>query len=243
MKLKAKSIAVLLLATHLLVAQEVEVRRTRTFTASGLYGFMNGGADQFLEYGVRKLLVEEITYQGEEYSVEVYEMPSPEDAFGIYSLHTFRCLRRDTLGCIDCLSPYQLQAVSGNHYVSVVFPSGSLSAKEKVDEVIRKYVPMNMETNPFLPDLLEIDLPVSGRLKYLRGPLSATSVSLSFSKVVEDISYKGIWFLSEPSSKAYRALIIVNENEDIETIKKRLSSTHILGVGTGFVYLSGMDGD
>lgn len=41
-------------------------------------------------------------------------MPSPEDAFGIYSLHIFKCERTDVLGCIDCLSPYQLQAVVGN---------------------------------------------------------------------------------------------------------------------------------
>ena len=56
----------------------------------------------------------DVVYEGQEYTVEIYDMPTPEDAFGIYSLHVFRCQRADTLGCIDCLSPYQLQAVAGN---------------------------------------------------------------------------------------------------------------------------------
>lgn len=118
----------------LLSAQEVEVKRERTYNASGLYGFMNGGTDQFLEYGVKQLVVRDIIFKGEEYVVEIYDMPTPEDAFGIYSLHTFRCERADTLNCINCLSPYQLQAVSGNQYVSIVFPSGSAVAQQNADE-------------------------------------------------------------------------------------------------------------
>ena len=125
-----------------LVAQEVKVKREREFTGSGLYGFMNGGAEQFLEYGVSKLVARDVVYEGQEYTVEIYDMPTPEDAFGIYSLHVFRCQRADTLGCIDCLSPYQLQAVAGNKYVSVVFPSGSAAAKSKADAVIRYYLPI-----------------------------------------------------------------------------------------------------
>ena len=29
--------------------QDPEIKRERVFTGTGLYGFMNGGADQFLE--------------------------------------------------------------------------------------------------------------------------------------------------------------------------------------------------
>ena len=145
----------LLLIPAFLVAQEVEVKRERVFTGSGLYGFMNGGAEQFLEYGVSKLTARDVVYEGQEYTIEIYEMPTPEDAFGIYSLHVFRCQRADTLDCIDCLSPYQLQAVAGDKYVSVVFPSGSAAAKSKVDELIRQYLPMDGKDNPAIPALLQ----------------------------------------------------------------------------------------
>ena len=67
-----------------LAAQEVEVKREREFTGSGLYGFMNGGAEQFLEYGVSKLVARDVVYEGQEYTVEIYDCllytsPSPRD--------------------------------------------------------------------------------------------------------------------------------------------------------------------
>lgn len=161
----------LLFIPALLAAQEVEVKREREFTGSGLYGFMNGGAEQFLEYGVSKLIARDVVYNGQEYTIEIYDMPTAEDAFGIYSLHVFRCQRADTLGCIDCLSPYQLQAVAGDKYVSVVFPSGSATAKSKVDELIRYYLPMDGKDNPEIPELLNEMSPYSGKLKFLRGPI------------------------------------------------------------------------
>ena len=119
----------LCLSISCLEAQEMTVKRERVFTGTGLYGYMNGGAEQFLEYGVTKLTARDLEYDGEEYALEIYEMPTPEDAYGIYSLHVFRCQRADTLGCIDCLSPYQLQTVCGNRYVSLEFPSGSERAQ------------------------------------------------------------------------------------------------------------------
>lgn len=97
------SILLLLLPLLAWGQQDVEVKRERIFTGTGLYGFMNGGAEQFLEYGVTRLTARDVVYKGENYSVEIYEMPSAEDAFGIYSLHIFKCQRADMLGCIDCL--------------------------------------------------------------------------------------------------------------------------------------------
>lgn len=47
-------------------AQEISVKRERVFTGTGLYGYMNGGAEQFLEYGVTKLTAYDLEYGGEE---------------------------------------------------------------------------------------------------------------------------------------------------------------------------------
>jgi hypothetical protein len=220
-------------------AQQAELKRERIFTGSGLYGFMNGGADQFLEYGVQKLTARDIIFEGEEYSIEIYEMPSPEDAFGIYSLHTFRCLRADTLGCIDCFSPYQLQAVSGNNYVSVVFPSGSNAAGSNVDKALRMYVSMDEGRLPAIPAVLKTKRPYSGRLKYLKGPLSVSTAASSLSRLMQDISYTGIWFEQERRSKSYRALIYPTNQEDAEKIKEKIPSSDILESTTDYIYITG----
>ncbi|RGP16023.1 DUF6599 family protein [Parabacteroides gordonii] len=234
-------LAFLLLVPALLTAQEVEVKRERTFTGSGLYGFMNGGAEQFLEYGVSRLVARDVVYEGQEYTIEIYDMPTPEDAFGIYSLHVFRCQRADTLACIDCLSPYQLQAVAGNKYVSVVFPSGSAVARNRVDELIRHYLPMDGNDNPQIPELLAAFSPYSGKLKFLRGPIGISGVSTSLMHYLEGISYTGVWFIADKPSKSYRALVCLREKDDAEALMKKIPAADIIQSADDFVYLIGKE--
>lgn len=222
----------------LLWAQEgVELKRERVFTGSGLYGFMNGGAEQFLEYGVARLTARDVVYKGEDFTIEIYEMPTPEDAFGIYSLHVFKCQRADTLGCVDCLSPYQLQAVVGDRYVSVVFPSGSSAARNAVDELIRLYVPMDGTGNPRIPDLLGISSPYSGSVKYLRGPISVSGVSMSLAKLLEGCPFDGVWFVADKPTDTYRALIYLKDTEVLKRLAEKIPASSRIQQGEGFLYI------
>lgn len=223
----------------LLSAQEVEVKRERTYNASGLYGFMNGGTDQFLEYGVKQLVVRDIIFKGEEYVVEIYDMPTPEDAFGIYSLHTFRCERADTLNCINCLSPYQLQAVSGNQYVSIVFPSGSAVAQQNADELMHVYAPAD-EAFAFPSELL-LEHPISGKVKLLKGPLSLSSASSSLTKLMEGIPYIAIWYIADRASAGYTACVFLAESYPVERFKDRVSPSNIQSVGSNYITITGSD--
>lgn len=235
--------SILLLLLPLLVwgQQDVEVKRERIFTGSGLYGFMNGGAEQFLEYGVTRLTARDVVYKGENYSVEIYEMPSAEDAFGIYSLHIFKCQRADMLGCLDCLSPYQLQAVVGNKYASVVFPSGSEGAKEAADELLCLYLPMDDKDDPKIPELLAVSAPYSGVVKYLKGPISVSGVSTSLAALVKNIPYSCIWFVAGKEVDSYRALIYMSDNTAATELQKRLTSSDILEQGKDFFYIKGVE--
>ncbi len=218
---------------------QLSVTRERVFTGSGLYGFMNGGADLFMEYGVTELVTRDIEYEGEKYTVDIYEMPTPEDAFGIYSMHIFRCQRADTLDCIDCLSPYQLQAVVDNKYISVVFPSGSARAQKIADEVIRTYLSEKSKSSPSFPSGLAGDLPYSGVIKYLRGPLSASSASKDLSILLKDILYSGIWFRGERGEDTYKAYILLSNAAEAIKLKDRIPATDIIEEGTGFLYVKG----
>lgn len=236
-----QTLVLFLLLPAFVVAQEPEVKRERTFEGAGLYGFMNGGADQFLEYGVSQLVTRDLIYKGEAYTIDLYEMPTPEDAFGIYSLHVFKCARADSGKCIDCLSPYQLQAVAGNRYISVVFPSGSSAAKSNADELIRLYAPMDGEGNPKIPDELGLSFPYSGRLKLLRGPISVSGASTSLSALLNGISYSGVWFVPDKPTKGYKALIYVADGREVEKLKAKVSSSDIIRTGSNFLYLTGKE--
>lgn len=220
-------------------AQEVKVKRERTFPATAIYGYMNGGTDQFLEYGVQKLTVTELVYKEEEYTVEVFDMPSPEDAFGIYSLHVFKCTRTDVDNGINCLSPYQLQAAVGSAYISIVFPSGSDQARIHADEILLKYAPIGDTRIASIPRLLGTDIPVSGNLKYLRGPLSLTKTNTTLAGLLKDIPYSGIWYLSDKAAKTYQALIYFASRSEVDKFKGTLTPDDILESGENFIYLKG----
>ncbi|WP_455626309.1 DUF6599 family protein [Parabacteroides sp.] len=221
----------------------VQVKRERVFTGSGLYGFMNGGAEQFLEYGVSRLTARDVVYKGEDYTIEIYEMPTAEDAFGIYSLHVFKCQRADTLGCIDCLSPYQLQAVVGDKYVSVVFPSGFSTARDAVDELIRLYLPMDGKENPRIPEILGVSSPYSGSVKYLRGPISVSGASMSLAKMLEDYPFRGVWFVADKTTDNYRALIYLKDKDAVKRLEEKIPASSCIRRGEDFLYIKGMEED
>lgn len=241
MKKILKGLLLCLLIPAALWGQEPEVKRERVFTGTGLYGFMNGGADQFLEYGVSRLTTRDVVYKGNEYTIDIYEMPTPEDAFGIYSLHIFKCSRADTLGCIDCLAPYQLQAVVGSKYVSVVFPSGTNAAKGKVDELIRLYLPMDEKSRLHIPEALGLSAPYSGVVKLLRGPISVSGVSMSLSHLLDGVSYSGVWFIADKPSKGYKALIEARDKEEIEKLRKKANPADILCSGDTYLLVGGRE--
>ena len=235
--------ALLLLLPVILFAQEPEVKREREFTGAGLYGYMNGGADQFLEYGVNRLVARDLVYKDEEFTLDIYDLPTPEDAFGIYSLHIFKCSRADAEGCIDCLSPYQLQAVSGKQYISVVFPSGSEAAKSKADELLRLYIMMEGKDSPKIPTEMNIAPPYSGRLKLLRGPISVSGASTSLSHLTDGVDYTGIWFIADKPNKEYKAFICLKDEKEVEKLKTKLSASDIIRIGKDYLFIQGHESE
>lgn len=238
MKYIIRVFLILLLPASLLAQSptDVSVKREREFTGAGLYGYMNGGADLYLEYGVYKLTTKDLVYKGQEYTLDIYELPSPEDAYGIYSLHVFKCLRTDTLGCIDCLSAYQLQTVSNNKYYSMVFPSGFAAARKKADELLHLYVPADGAA-PAIPEVLGLKTPYSGIVRFARGPLSASSVQPSLQDMLDGIKFTGLWHVTDKATKENRAFIYFSDNEMLSELKKRVPEADIIQSGEKLLYI------
>ena len=106
-----------------------ELIRNETYNGNSLWGYMNGGADIYLEYGFKGLRVQEFKIDDQIIKAEIYLMNDQESAFGIYSIKTFNCLFSDTLLCPDCLNNYQYQAIKGSVYISITNENGSAKAK------------------------------------------------------------------------------------------------------------------
>lgn len=231
----------LILFPSFIVAQDVQLKRERTFTGDGLYGYMDGGADQYLEYGVSRLISRDVVFKGEEYTIDVYDFPSPEDAFGIYSLHIFKCMNADSNGCVDCLSAYQFQAIAGCKYVSIVFPSGSDSARAHVKELLKVYISPDSCSKLVVPDLLNIKSPSTSKLRFLRGQIALSSSNISLSKLLDGIHYTGIWLL--PTERgSYKALVSLPSKEELLRLKAVVPSSEIFREGEDFLFIQGKDG-
>ena len=104
---------------------EANFSSSRTFNSQALYGYIDGGAELYLEYGFSILSVTEIEYMQGKYRTEIYKMNGTEEAFGIYSVSKYRCLDMPTLSEYTCRTKYQLQICKGPYYISIVNRAGT----------------------------------------------------------------------------------------------------------------------
>jgi len=215
---------------------QMEIKKERTFTGSALYGFMNGGADLYYEYGFKELISREVIFKGEEFTVDVYTMETPLDAFGIYSINAFKCLRADSLGRFDCQSKYQLQAVDGNNYVSIVFQSGSKAARKAADELYSMFVAEGKTGIRFPGQLTYLTTSSSGSVKYMKGNLAVNNVQPSLIELLEGIDSYEIWYV-ENTDKDNLILFMFQKSSDCALLQKKIPGEKIIRRGEKFVMM------
>lgn len=97
----------------------------RKFIGTSLFGYIDGGAELYLEYGFSGAVVCEISAGGSRFKTDIYKMTGPEEAFGIFSVSKYRCLNMPDIGAYSCLTRYQLQFCKGPYYVSIINSTGT----------------------------------------------------------------------------------------------------------------------
>ncbi len=219
------------------IFSQIEVKTERTFTGNALYGFMNGGSDLYYEYGFKELVSRVVAYNGEEFTVDIYTMETPLDAFGIYSIHAFKCLRTDSLGRFDCQSKYQLQVVDGSSYISIVFQSGSNAARKAADELYRIYVVDGKKGINIPPQLNYIARPYSGTVKYAKGKLGIDNVQSALSDLLEGITSYGVWYVTNADQKGNLVLFNLQSEKDCSTLLKRINKEKVIRKGAKFLLM------
>jgi hypothetical protein len=129
----------------------------RTYNGASLYGYIDGGADLYLEYGFSGAWINEVYLMGGKQIIEIYRMNSPEDAFGIYSVSRFHCNGTPPLSPFTCQAPYQLQIVSGSFYINIINRTNNSTdsaASLKIGQaIVRKIKEKPADISVFLPDV------------------------------------------------------------------------------------------
>lgn len=129
----------------------------KTYTGASLYGYMDGGADLYLEYGLSAARIDEVTLAGGKYTIEIFRMNSPEEAFGIYSVSRYQCKSAPPFTPFTCHTPYQLQIVAGPFYVNIINSTGksadSLTSLKIGEAIVNKVKDKPADISGYLPDL------------------------------------------------------------------------------------------
>jgi hypothetical protein len=104
---------------------EAKFLPARYFTGESLFGYMDGGAELYREYGISDAVITELDLGSGHYKCEVFKMTGPEEAFGIYSVSKYRCLNSPPISPFTCQTHYQMQICKGSYYISIINKSGN----------------------------------------------------------------------------------------------------------------------
>ena len=170
----------------------------------------NDGGDLFIEFGFVSLVVQEVAWQTSKIKVEVYQMATPEAAFGVYSLSVTQCMQRDTLTPFDCNSVYQYQTAYGNLYISITSETGSGAARALYMPVANAIMQKNPQPVLKLPDPFNQPLLKKGRkgLVYIQGPVGLQNCLFPWQDLFLSVRF-GMYAiaLANPESEFYFARI------------------------------------
>ena len=98
----------------------------RVFTSADLYGYIDGGAEEFLEIGFEQLTVQRYRSGSEEITVELYRMSDPAAARGVYLARCGRETRDPGLCERHTAGRHQLLLQRHRYYLIVNNTSGGV---------------------------------------------------------------------------------------------------------------------
>jgi hypothetical protein len=149
------------------------VTHEQSFQRKGLYGYIDGGAEVYHEYGFVRLTVTDIDYTTEKISIELYEMKNPMAAFGIFSINRAQCSAIDSLFQFSCVDPYQLQGAQGSFYFRIINENGSPAAQQyirRIAAILKEKLREQPAAIASLFDRKELQ-PYLTTLRFVSGPL------------------------------------------------------------------------
>jgi hypothetical protein len=181
---------------------------SRSFSGELLYGYMDGGADLYLEYGFSGLTVSEFEYKRGSYKVEIYKMKGPEEAFGIFSISRFRCRSKPSFSTYTCQTKYQLLIYSGSYYISIINKSGtradSMASILIGEKLVSKIKQPLVDLSSFFPGTPAKK--IANDVKLVKGMLGVINGSAELEKFFEN-------------STGYTAVILADPEKNLISIR------------------------
>lgn len=215
----------------------VSEKRWSTYNEDQLWGYINGGADIYLEYGFDEVTAQDITWQGETIKVDAYRMTSPLAAFGIFSISRYSCNETGVISAWDCIGRQQVQAVLGNLYLSVISYSGSEAGVELAKQIAHK-IAEKYKSNTFsIPKILtdsEIN-PNLNKIKFIAGQLAVQNAFPSFESVFESLNDYMLWVVPFDVDGVEQTLLLMEFSTEVDCALAKMRICEKMAVKTNYI--------
>ncbi len=175
----------------------IEKITTNVYPSDGLWGYINGGADLYLEYGFEELISQRITMEGKDYVADIYRMATPQAAFGIFSAQRYKCLQTNVLSSQDCHTAFQYLAAKNQYLISIVNPTGLEEHRRNVVGIAGA-ITSRIEELPFVAPYQFQSVVFQQsiqNIKYVSGPLGLQNAFPSWEGFFEGIDTFSAWIL------------------------------------------------
>ncbi|MCU7511328.1 MAG: DUF6599 family protein [Bacteroidota bacterium] len=182
-----------------------EILRNDYFDGKSLWGYIDGGADVYLEYGFSRLRLQEVNYKNHHFKLEVYRMKDPQASFGIFSISRFKCSPADSLPGFNCISNYQTVAARDRYYISAINDNGTNEEIFLSKELVRIITGKIAQDSIEIPMLFQKDIfqPYMGELKLFHGKLGVQNGFPAWSDQFDRYGNFSMYILPIETSSGY----------------------------------------
>ena len=199
----------------------IKINRSEFYDGSSLWGYIDGGADLYLEYGFDRLSAQEIQDGGSKYRVDIYKMNSPEAAYGIFSVSSFKCSQQ-SVSEFSCVTPYQVLAAKGKYFISVVNEKGTADEQKFTKAVVNKILSHISASGFTLPAQLK-EVKYIKDVKFINGILGIQNALPDYEAFFTGIDKFSLYTYTENEGDKYTTVCIITPGgrKDSEEISAR----------------------
>jgi len=110
------------------------------YTSSNLYGYINGGAELFLEFGFDSLIILNYQKGEEELSLEIYKMKTALAAYGVYLMKCGKEESSEEIAARHTVNRFQYLLLRNKYFVQVNNFSGSEDNLKAMTLLSQKFI-------------------------------------------------------------------------------------------------------
>lgn len=171
--------------------QGLRILSGNSFVEGKMNDYLGNSAELFLEYGLKKIFVNEYLLGNDQATLEVYIMGNAPSAFGIYSLSISHCDQMNLFGSFSCISLYHVAAVHGSFFIYASNKTGTQSGQDLCEQLIKLLIDKNPQEIWYGPALTQSAkaAPFTNTLRYFKGPLGLKRGFPVWSEMFENLSF------------------------------------------------------